>query len=100
MAAGGGAPDLGHTDEALVERVRERDGAAFDTLYERYFARIYRFLDRRLGNRAEVEEGVEEVFTGLFASLDAFRGEVPFAAWVFGLARRVLASRFARRRAP
>ena len=89
----------GQPDEALVERVRNGDCAAFDALYRRYFARIYRFLDRRLSNRADVEETVQEVFINLFSSLDSFRGEAPFAAWVFGLTRRTLANRFKRKRA-
>jgi RNA polymerase sigma-70 factor, ECF subfamily len=89
----------GHPDEALVERVRGGDGTAFDALYRRYFTRIYRFLDRRLNNRADVEETVQEVFINLFSSLDGFRGEAPFAAWVFGLTRRTLANRFKRKRA-
>jgi RNA polymerase sigma-70 factor, ECF subfamily len=96
------AEDSGFTglpDEALVERVRGGDCAAFDALYRRYFARIYRFLDRRLNNRADVEETVQEVFINLFSSLDGFRGEAPFAAWVFGLTRRTLANRFKRKRA-
>jgi RNA polymerase sigma-70 factor (ECF subfamily) len=88
-----------HSDEVLVQRVRDGDGAAFDALYQRYFTRIYRFLDRRLSNRADVEETVQEVFINLFSSLDGFRGEAPFAAWVFGLTRRTLANRFKRKRA-
>jgi len=87
------------SDESLVEQVRSGDCSAFDALYRRYFSRIYRFLDRRLSNRADVEETVQEVFINLFSSLDGFRGEAPFAAWVFGLTRRTLANRFKRRRA-
>ena len=89
----------GLSDEGLVEHVRGGDYAAFDALYRRYFGRIYRFLDRRLSNRADVEETVQEVFINLFSSLDSFRGEAPFAAWAFGLTRRTLANRFKRKRA-
>lgn len=96
METAGDVPETGHTDEALVERVRDRDGAAFDTLFGRYFVRIYRFVKRRLGKPAEVEETVQEVLVDLFSSLDAFRGEAPFAAWVLGLTRRVLANRAGR----
>jgi RNA polymerase sigma-70 factor (ECF subfamily) len=87
-------------DEALVQRVRGGDQAAFQLLYERYFRRIYRFLDRRLSNRADTEETTQEVFINVFASIDSFRGEAPFAAWVFGLTRRTLAARFKRKRHP
>ena len=99
MAAADESVQNGVPDEALVDRVRGGDTAAFDALYRRYFARIYRFLDRRLNNRADVEETVQEVFINLFSSLDGFRGEAPFAAWVFGLTRRTLANRFKRKRA-
>ena len=99
MAAQELVAEAGLSDETLVERVRGGERAAFDALYRRYFARIYRFLDRRLGNRSDVEETVQEVFINLFASLDGFRGEAPFAAWVFGLTRRTLANRFKRKRA-
>jgi RNA polymerase sigma factor (sigma-70 family) len=58
-------------DEPLLARIRQGDRAAFDQLYERYFPRVYRFIDRR---------------------------DAPFAAWVFGVARRTLAARFKRRR--
>jgi RNA polymerase sigma-70 factor (ECF subfamily) len=85
-------------DEALVARVAQGDRAAFDSLYERYYPRVYRFVDRRLGNRADVEETVQEVFFHLFSSMPSFRGDAPFAAWVFGVTRRTLASRFKRRR--
>lgn len=87
------------TDEALVERVCKGNPRPFDVLYERYFARVYRFVDKRISNRADVEETVQEVFFNLFSSLPSFRGEAPFAAWVFGLSRRTIAARFKRKRA-
>jgi RNA polymerase sigma-70 factor (ECF subfamily) len=90
------SPDRG--DEALVDEVRQGDHSSFDLLYRRYFPRVYRFVDRRLGNRADVEETVQEVFFNLFSSLASFRGDAPFAAWVFGVTRRTLAARFKRRR--
>jgi len=99
METAGAGPEPGHTDEALVERVRDYDGAAFDTLFGRYFVRIYRFVTRRLGKPDDVEETVQEVLSDLFASLDGFRGEAPFGAWVLGLTRRVLANREGREQA-
>lgn len=88
------------TDETLVDRVREGDRSAFDEIYRRYFKRVYGFLDKRLRNRADTEETTQEVFINIFSSLDSFRGEAPFAAWIFGLTRRTLASRFRRKQHP
>ncbi len=86
------------TDERLVERLIGGDRAAFDLLYDRYFSRIHRYLARRLRNPADAEEVLQEVFVSILGSIHGFRGEAPFAAWVFGLARRTLAARFKRKR--
>lgn len=84
-------------DEILVDRVRSGDQGAFDELYRRYFPRVFHFVARRMRNRSDAEETVQEVFFNIFASIDSFRGEAPFGAWVFGLARRTVFSRFKKR---
>jgi len=84
-------------DEVLVERIRAGSEDAFSQIYQRYFNRIFHFVGRRLRNRADTEETVQEVFVNVFASIDSFRGEAPFGAWVFGLTRRTVASRFKKR---
>lgn len=81
-------------DERLVERACAGERGAFDALYERYFARVYGFVARRIGNRADVEETVQEVFLGVFTGLASFRAEGAFAAWILGIARRTIAGRF------
>ena len=87
------------TDEQLVERVKSGDREAFEALYRKFFPRIYRFVQKRMGNRSDVEETVQEIFIAAFSSLSAYRGEAPFGAWVYGLSRRTIANRFKRKRA-
>jgi len=86
------------SDEELIERICGGERAAFEALYERYLPRVYAFVARRLGNRADVEETVQEVFFGVFSSLGSFRGEGAFPAWVLGVARRTVAGRFKKKR--
>ena len=93
------APEV-ETDEQLIARIRGGDEAAFQLVYERFFKRVYLFVDKRLRNPADTEETVQEVFINVFNSLDSYRGEAPFAAWVFGLTRRTIAGRFKRKRHP
>ncbi|MCZ6465153.1 MAG: RNA polymerase sigma factor [Proteobacteria bacterium] len=85
-------------DEVLVKQMCEGDEAAFEIVYERYFPRIYRFVEKRLNNRADTEETVQEAFINVFSSIGSFRGDAPFAAWVFGLTRRTIAARFKKKR--
>jgi RNA polymerase sigma-70 factor (ECF subfamily) len=98
MAAAHADPAELLIDETLVERLRDGDRDAFDLLYDRFFPRVHRFLGRRLSNSADTDEITQEVFINLFSSLHTYRGDAPFAAWVFGVTRRTLASRFKRRR--
>jgi RNA polymerase sigma-70 factor (ECF subfamily) len=81
-------------DEVLVERIRAGHQEAFGELYERYFPRVYNFVSRRMRNRADAEETAQEVFVNVFSSIESFRGDAPFGAWVFGLTRRTVASRY------
>ena len=87
-------------DEVLVERIKDGDNQAFDDLYERYFKRIYAFVDKRLNNRADTEETVQEIFFNVFSSVGSYRREAPFLAWIFGVSRRTIASRFKKKQHP
>jgi len=88
------------SDAELIEKISNGDRASFSVLYERYFRRVYGFAGRRMNNRADIEETVQEVFTNIFASLGSFRFDAPFAAWVFGVTRRTVANRFKKKRHP
>jgi RNA polymerase sigma-70 factor (ECF subfamily) len=100
MSAGTCSPARQISDEELVKNVAAGDREAFDQLYTRYIGRVFRFVEKRLRNRADVEETTQEVFINVFSSLASFREEAPFAAWVLGVARRTIASRFKKKEHP
>lgn len=88
------------SDEDLIERVLEGDETAFHVVYDRYFPRVFGYVQRRVGNRADAEETVQEVFLAVFSSLRSYRREAVFAAWVLGIARHTVANRFKRKTHP
>jgi len=100
MSTGTCSPARHVSDEQLILRVRSGEREAFDQLYERYVGRVYRFVENRLNNRADVEETTQEVFVNVFSSLPTFRAEAPFAAWVLGVARHTIAGRFKKKQHP
>jgi RNA polymerase sigma-70 factor (ECF subfamily) len=59
---------------------------------------VYRLAYRVLRNRADAEETTQDVFINVLSSAHSFRGDAPFAAWVFGITRRTIAGRFKRKR--
>ena len=75
------------SDEDLVEGIRRGSEADFNQLYERYFQRVYSFAFARLRNRADTEEVVQESFTAVFRSIDAYRGQSTLLCWIYGIAK-------------
>ena len=76
-------------DRSLVERAQLGDGAAFAELYARYFARLCRFCERRVGNKHEAEEVAQEAFTRAYRALGGFDGERRFYPWLSVIASRL-----------
>ncbi len=100
MAAAESIESAPISDDILIGRVLQGDEEAFNVLYERYFPRVCRFVNRRIRIRSDAEDVVQEVFINIFSSMGSFRGEAPFVAWVLGLTRRTIAARFKKKRHP
>ena len=84
-------------DERLLIEEAQRDPARFEQLYENNFERVYAYVVRRVGNRAEAEDLTAEVFHHALANLKRFewRG-IPFAAWLFRIAGNLISDRWQR----
>ena len=84
-------------DERVLVEAAQRDPGRFSELYQRHFDRVYAFIARRAGGRAEAEDLTAEVFHHALASLGRFewRG-APFIAWLLQIARNALADRWQR----
>jgi len=78
-------------DERLLIEAAQKDPARFAELYENNFERVYAYVVRRVGNRAETEDLTSEVFHHALANLNRFewRG-VPFAAWLYRIAANLI----------
>ena len=84
-------------DERALIAAAQADPARFEDLYDRYVHRVYGFVSRRVGNRAEAEDITSAVFEQALSSLPRFewRG-VPFAAWLIRIAANALADHWRR----
>ena len=86
-------------DERLLIEAAQKDPARFAELYENNFERVYAYVVRRVGDRAETEDLTSEVFHHALANLRRFewRG-IPFAAWLFRIAANLISDRWQRKR--
>jgi RNA polymerase sigma-70 factor (ECF subfamily) len=86
------------SDREIVEQILEGSAEHFEQLYEAYFARVYRFALKRLGDPGEAEDVTQEVFFTVFSCLDSFQGNSSLLVWIFGIARNTVNRRFRRSR--
>ena len=84
-------------DERLLIEAAQSDPARFGELYENNFERVYAYIVRRVGDRAETEDLTSEVFHQALSNLKRFewRG-IPFAAWLFRIAANLISDRWQR----
>jgi RNA polymerase sigma factor (sigma-70 family) len=79
----------------LIERAAAGDEAAWQELFGQHYVRLYRFFRSRVPTHQQAEDLASDVFLEAFRCIGSFRWQgVPFAGWMFGIARRVLASHY------
>jgi RNA polymerase sigma-70 factor (ECF subfamily) len=84
------------SDALLVSRaLRERD--AFATLYLRYLDEIGRFCYLRLHDEDAARDATQQIFAQALAGLVHYRETGQFRAWLYTIARHVLANQARRR---
>ena len=71
---------------ALVERARNGDLAAFETIYRTHAGRLYSVAYRMLGNATDAEDMLQDVFLSAHRKLDSFRGDSALGTWLYRLA--------------
>jgi RNA polymerase sigma-70 factor (ECF subfamily) len=80
---------MAHDDDPhLIARCREGEAAAWDRLFDRYYAMAARFVFQlsRDFTREDVEEICQEVFLAVIRNIDSFQGGCQFHTWLFRIA--------------
>lgn len=80
------------TEQALVDRLRAGDHAAFDEVYAALNDRLFTFLVRLSCRRDVAEDLLEETWLRLVRHAARLRPDTTLAAWLFTVARNLHAS--------
>ena len=83
---GTGALHMTSREERHIQRLKQRDPAAFEELVRARRTPIFNMLYRMLGNREEAEDLLQEVFVAVFKQIDGFRGEASLTTWIYRIA--------------
>ena len=88
------------SDAALLERVADRDEAAFGELFERHSAWLTLRLRSRSSSEELVSEALQDTFVAVWKKPNGYRGTGDVGAWLWGIAVRRLISQTRKKGAP
>ncbi len=81
-------------DSEFLDRLRNGDGEAFDTLITRYSGDIYSLLYRMTEDAEEARDLTQETFLSALKAIKSFRGEAELKTWLFRIALNHSRNRF------
>lgn len=93
-----GAAERRRKDRELVHAILSGDTDSFTRLHDLYATRLYRFAVKRLGDAAEAEDVVQDVFLEVHRCLARWEGRSSLLTWMFGIAHHQLCRRFRRQK--
>ena len=78
--------EIPESDERAVARAKE-DPGAFEGLYKKYYAEIFRFVFKKVQNKEDTGDIVSRVFVKSFNSIHQFQYKgIPYSAWLYRVA--------------
>ena len=74
------------SDQFLIDKIRERDAEAFETLWARYSTAVRRHIMHTVRDESAAEDLVQEAFLRIWTSAEQWDGRGKFKAWFFRIA--------------
>jgi RNA polymerase sigma-70 factor (ECF subfamily) len=75
------------SDAMLLKHITDGDKAAMHILFVRHRAKVFRFIQRMVRNRAIAEDLVSQVFLDVWRSANRFENRARVTTWLFSIAR-------------
>lgn len=95
---GGASVHENSNESLLIERMQAGDRQAFDVIFSRYVNQVYRQAVKLMGNEADAEEIVQEVFLTVYQKAKTFRGKSAFSTWLYRVTVNTAVSRLRRQK--
>ena len=74
------------SDEQLIRRALDGSQKAWLKLVKRHETRLFNHALRMVGNADDARDLLQDVLLSVYRNLGNFRGDAPFAAWLFRIA--------------
>ncbi len=80
-------------DEDLMQEYSQGNAEALNMIFQRYKTPVLNFALRILGNRADAEDAVSDVFVAVFEKKYRYDAKAKFTTWLFTVAHNVCISK-------
>jgi RNA polymerase sigma-70 factor, ECF subfamily len=77
------------SDEGLMLRYQKGEVRAFEVLLTRHRKPVFNFILRYVGDRAQAEDLMQEVFLRVIKGADAYQKQAKFTTWLYTIARNL-----------
>src|SRR5919109_5632826 len=84
-------------DEELMRAYKAGNAGAFETLYARHRARLYRFVLRAVKARAVAEELFQEIWMRVIEARSRYTPQARFTTWLYTIAHNHLVDHWRKR---
>ncbi|RZL44363.1 MAG: RNA polymerase sigma-70 factor [Pedobacter sp.] len=81
-------------DHTLISRFKSGNEEAFKVVYEKYSAKIYRFVYSFLKNKEQTEEVVQEAFLNIWINREKLNEQSPLEPYLFTVSKRLVIDTF------
>src|SRR5688572_797862 len=72
-------------ENKLVERLKNGDEQALEIFFNLYSASLYKVAQRILGEAADTDEVIQDVFWTAYRKAESFKGTSQFSTWLYRL---------------
>ena len=72
-------------DRRLIERLQAGDHQALEKIFVLYSGKLYNVAQRILGENADTEEIIQDVFWTVYRKAKTFKGDSQFSTWLYRL---------------
>jgi RNA polymerase sigma-70 factor (ECF subfamily) len=72
-------------DSAIIERLKNGDQEALEILFNLYSAKLFSVAQRILGETADAQEVIQDVFWTAYRKAKSFKGDSQFSTWLYRL---------------
>jgi RNA polymerase sigma-70 factor, ECF subfamily len=73
------------SDGRLIERLKAGDQSALEEMFRLHSAKLYNVAHRILGDAADTEEIIQDVFWTVYRKAKSFQGNSQFSTWLYRL---------------